>query len=1125
MKRRFPRFVSKAVATGTIATMLFSPLTPALSWSVAHAVAEPNLYGTTIKDAWVDQADTSKNHGDDSESKVKSKDNSDNRRTLVAFSLPSLPSGATVQSATLKLFMKDAPSDSRSYDVYRNTADWVEGDGGSNNNPAGEVTWANKPATAVSSSATAVTGKTNNVVLSWNVTADVAGFYTASYSNYGWTIRDQNESSDQSREGKFRSREHSDSSQRPVLEITYTLPTTTTLTVTKVVTNNSGGTKVISDFPLFLDGMAITSGVATTTSTGFHTISETNQAGYSATITGDCASDGTITLAGGSNKACTITNDDQPGHLTIVKNTVGGDGSFGFTVTGPTASTPSITTVNASSTSGSLAVSAGTYSVAETAQTGWDFTSAVCDNGTLSGSTISGIVIPLNGNVTCAFTNTKRGSITVKKDVVNPDGGAVSDNHSFTIHRDSEEGDSISEESDKEYNNLVPGTYTIVEDADSNYDFVSFSQDADSETAGAQITIAAGEDVTLTITNKQKKGTLTVIKNVTNHEIGTSDANDFSFSLNGGGAISFIAEEGAMTGQNVLFVNPGAFTVTEPVVSGYAESLVGCSGTLTSSSTATCTITNSDIPTGQGAITVVKSIINDNGGDAVVGDFDLFVGATSTVNGAAQFLNPGSYVVNEGSLPSGYSQTSISCTNGVTTTTDGSVTLGEQDAWVCTITNDDQPGTLHVVKTIVNNYGGTATSTEFSFSVNEESEIMFEADGQNDLTVDAGTYSVAEFSDSRYTITYASGENSNCTNIVIANGGEATCTITNTAKPAQLEIVKHTDQLSGDGSFNFNVIGQESLSLSTEGGSATSSTMSLNAGSYDVTETIPEGWALSSVSCLNGETPLGEATTTGRTLSLQNGDSVTCTFTNTMRATLTVKKIVVNDNNGTKVASDFTFKVNGGEAVTFEVDGQNDLIVNAGSYSVTEPAVSGYTTTYENCSEMTLTNGGSATCTITNNDIAPESAPTPSPSPTPIPAGNGPIAGSFGFSFGGGSVLGTSTVGLVLGTSTPLMCTTEHIKDYMRRGGKNNSDEVKKLQQLLNENLSLKIPTTGFFGPLTFDAVKKFQIKYSNEILAPWVKFGHPSKEVATGNVYKMTKWWINALKCQPLTLLAPQLP
>ena len=54
---------------------------------------------------------------------------------------------------------------------------------------------------------------------------------------------------------------------------------------------------------------------------------------------------------------------------------------------------------------------------------------------------------------------------------------------------------------------------------------------------------------------------------------------------------------------------------------------------------------------------------------------------------------------------------------------------------------------------------------------------------------------------------------------------------------------------------------------------------------------------------------------------------------------LIVKKVVVNDNSGTKVASDFSFQVNGGAAQAFEADGQNDLTVDPGTYNVTEPAV------------------------------------------------------------------------------------------------------------------------------------------------------------------------------------------
>src|SRR5215831_8272782 len=65
---------------------------------------------------------------------------------------------------------------------------------------------------------------------------------------------------------------------------------------------------------------------------------------------------------------------------------------------------------------------------------------------------------------------------------------------------------------------------------------------------------------------------------------------------------------------------------------------------------------------------------------------------------------------------------------------------------------------------------------------------------------------------------------------------------------------------------------------------------------------------------------------------------------------------------------------NGAAATGFTQDGQdplkgkNTLTVNAGTSNITEPAVTGYGTTYDNCSNVVVANGGTQTCTITNND-------------------------------------------------------------------------------------------------------------------------------------------------------------
>ena len=92
---------------------------------------------------------------------------------------------------------------------------------------------------------------------------------------------------------------------------------------------------------------------------------------------------------------------------------------------------------------------------------------------------------------------------------------------------------------------------------------------------------------------------------------------------------------------------------------------------------------------------------------------------------------------------------------------------------------------------------------------------------------------------------------------------------------------------------------------------------------------------------------------------------------------LIVIKQVVNDNGGTKIATGFTFQVSGGSPIAFLQDGsdplqgKNTLTVNAGSYSVTEPAVNGYATAYSTDCSGTIANAETKTCTITNNDISP----------------------------------------------------------------------------------------------------------------------------------------------------------
>jgi len=131
-------------------------------------------------------------------------------------------------------------------------------------------------------------------------------------------------------------------------------------------------------------------------------------------------------------------------------------------------------------------------------------------------------------------------------------------------------------------------------------------------------------------------------------------------------------------------------------------------------------------------------------------------------------LGVGSYNVTE-SGPAGYAVSrSADC--------EGSMLPG--DVKTCTITNDDAPATLTVIKHVVNNDGGANTAADFQITVagsHVKPSATFpgaESPGTT-VTLDAGSYTVSEVELSGYAASY-----DGCSG-TIANGESKTCTITN----------------------------------------------------------------------------------------------------------------------------------------------------------------------------------------------------------------------------------------------------------------------------------------------------------------------------------------------------------
>ena len=118
----------------------------------------------------------------------------------------------------------------------------------------------------------------------------------------------------------------------------------------------------------------------------------------------------------------------------------------------------------------------------------------------------------------------------------------------------------------------------------------------------------------------------------------------------------------------------------------------GCSGSIALGQTKTCTVTNDD---NAPKLTLVKHVVNDNGGTAVAAMWNLaaagptgFDGAGPSVSSGAGF-DAGSYDLSE-SGPAGYDASAWVCSAGQV---DGdTVSVGLGDDVTCTITNDDVAG-------------------------------------------------------------------------------------------------------------------------------------------------------------------------------------------------------------------------------------------------------------------------------------------------------------------------------------------------------------------------------------------------------------------------------------------------
>jgi len=135
-----------------------------------------------------------------------------------------------------------------------------------------------------------------------------------------------------------------------------------------------------------------------------------------------------------------------------------------------------------------------------------------------------------------------------------------------------------------------------------------------------------------------------------------------------------------------------------------------------------------------------------------------------------------------------------------------------------------------------------------------------------------------------------------------------------------------------------------------------------------------------------------------------------------------------------------------------------------------------------------------------DNDETNSSGPTP----TVTTSGGG----------GGGSWI-MKPAGQVLGAETSCGI---YVDKFLRRGYKNDTEAVKKLQKFLNDYMKSGLKEDGKFGLSTEKALKKFQSKHADKILNPW------GFKAPTGIFYITTQTEVNNIMCPDLKLQIPPL-
>jgi uncharacterized repeat protein (TIGR01451 family) len=810
------------------------------------------------------------------------------------------------------------------------------------------------------------------------------------------------------------------------ISCTATNTQTSSISLTKVVAGLNG-VLVPWSFEFTLDGPGGSS-TRTVTSVspsvswlllppGVYKLSETKVAsGYTAQTSAlGCTGvtlGSTFTLVAGLPLTCTATNTVVNPPVKLVKATLGGTGTFRFTITG----TIGVTTVDVSTNAPTIPSSAikalvpGTYTVTEavvgpdgaTWETGQISCTSTDALGAVSSATGSFSLVP-GGSAECSVLNKKRADLTVTKVVT---GSSAPWTFQFTLTGPDGSSKTVSSTpagaNVAAWTNLRAGDYKLTETPVTGYGTPT-TLSCTGVTLGSTFTINAGDKLTCTVVNPANPVIIDLTKTVNGYD-GTDW--QFAFAVNGDTKVT-----SASTPTVTWSLTAGStFTVTETPVAGYNQGPITCTvdGHLIETSFnvppgthVVCVATN----TAQlGKITVKKVV------EGYADFFESFTfqltgpgaggattQATATVVSSAVFSSvvpsSGTYTLTEVNIPAGYAPVDLTC--GATSGSSGvTLTVKPGDDIVCTATNRKLAGSLKITKQVVNAVGPWS----FDFSVVNLTQ------GSSPSTVTLTNTSTSTTltplrADDVYKVTevakagYAAGNLTCGPNSALATTGatvaivadsNVTCTAVNT-KLGSLTLNKLVEGASSTpATFTFTLTRVGGTGPSTRvitfPSPSTVSWTDLASGTYVLKEiNLDPTYFSGSLVC----GPTGAKATDGVTLTIA-GQDISCSATNTQSSSISLTKVVAGLNNVSVPWSfEFTLDGPGGSivrTVTSSSPSVSWLLLPPGSYKLSETKVaSGYAaqTSPLACTGVTLGSsfmlvaGLPLTCTATNTVINP----------------------------------------------------------------------------------------------------------------------------------------------------------